>query len=314
MTIKKILVVDDSPTERHVLKVLLTSNGYEVITAESGEEGIAKAKKRVAGPDPDGRGHARPQWLPGNPNPDPRSGDDGTSRSSCARPRARRPTRSGACARVPRTTWSSRSMARSCWPRSQRSRRCRGMTKKISLHEFQSYLAARLAGTSNQSSAGLLGIQAGSDYWLLDLADSGEIVPLTPLTKVPLTKPWFAGIANIRGNLYSVVDLSAFLGKEARPRIPVRDCSDWHPPWQQRRLAGHAHDRPAQRRGLESGTAKWRRTSLGTRSLYGQRRPPLEQAQGARTAGRRGVHGHWRLSRCRITEPLTATIVAVRAV
>ena len=92
------------------------------------------------------------------------------------------------------------------------------MSKKISLHEFQSYLAARLAGTSNQSSAGLLGVQAGPDYWLLDLADSGEIVPLTPLTEVPLTKPWFAGIANIRGNLHSVVDLSAFVGKEATPR------------------------------------------------------------------------------------------------
>lgn len=93
------------------------------------------------------------------------------------------------------------------------------MTKKISLHDFQSYLAARLAGTGNQSAAGLLGIQAGaSDYWLLDLADSGEIVPLTPLTTVPLTRPWFAGIANIRGNLYSAVDFSAFLGKEATPQ------------------------------------------------------------------------------------------------
>lgn len=47
MTIKKILVVDDSPTERHVLKVLLTSHDYEVITAESGEEGIAKAKSEL---------------------------------------------------------------------------------------------------------------------------------------------------------------------------------------------------------------------------------------------------------------------------
>ncbi|WP_300338161.1 chemotaxis protein CheW [Accumulibacter sp.] len=93
------------------------------------------------------------------------------------------------------------------------------MTKKISLHDFQSYLAARLAGTGNQSAAGLLGIQAGAnDYWLLDLADSGEIVPLTPLTTVPLTRPWFAGIANIRGNLYSAVDFSAFLGKEATPQ------------------------------------------------------------------------------------------------
>ncbi len=92
------------------------------------------------------------------------------------------------------------------------------MSKKISLHEFQSYLAARLAGTSSQSAAGLLGVQAGPDYWLLDLADSGEIVPLTPLTEVPLTKPWFAGIANIRGSLHSVVDLSAFVGKELTPR------------------------------------------------------------------------------------------------
>ena len=47
MTIKKILVVDDSPTERHVLKALLTSHDYEVITAESGEEGIAKAKSEL---------------------------------------------------------------------------------------------------------------------------------------------------------------------------------------------------------------------------------------------------------------------------
>jgi twitching motility two-component system response regulator PilH len=44
MSIKKILVVDDSPTERHFLDELLSQAGYLVITAESGEEGIAKAK------------------------------------------------------------------------------------------------------------------------------------------------------------------------------------------------------------------------------------------------------------------------------
>ena len=92
------------------------------------------------------------------------------------------------------------------------------MAKKISLREFQEHLAARLAGADQRSTAGLLGIQAGTDHWLLDLSDSGEIVPLTPLTAVPLTKPWFAGIANIRGKLYSVVDFSAFQGKEATPQ------------------------------------------------------------------------------------------------
>lgn len=47
MPVKKILVVDDSPTERHVLLELLTKNGYQVSTAESGEEGIEKAKAQL---------------------------------------------------------------------------------------------------------------------------------------------------------------------------------------------------------------------------------------------------------------------------
>jgi twitching motility two-component system response regulator PilH len=47
MTIRKILVVDDSPTERYVLNELLTSNGFQVITAENGEEGVAKARSEL---------------------------------------------------------------------------------------------------------------------------------------------------------------------------------------------------------------------------------------------------------------------------
>jgi twitching motility protein PilI len=94
------------------------------------------------------------------------------------------------------------------------------MAKRGSLREFQAHLATRLAGARNQSAAGLLGIQSGADFWLLSLSDSGEIIPLTPLTNVPLTKPWFVGIANIRGNLYSVADFSAFQGKEATPQNP----------------------------------------------------------------------------------------------
>jgi twitching motility two-component system response regulator PilH len=44
MPIKNILVVDDSPTERFFAVDLLTRAGYQVTTAESGEDGIAKAK------------------------------------------------------------------------------------------------------------------------------------------------------------------------------------------------------------------------------------------------------------------------------
>ena len=44
MTIRKILIVDDSPTERHVLNDLLTKSGYEVMASDNGEDAIQKAK------------------------------------------------------------------------------------------------------------------------------------------------------------------------------------------------------------------------------------------------------------------------------
>jgi twitching motility two-component system response regulator PilH len=44
MSIRTILVVDDSPTERHFLTDILRRHGYEVLDANSGEEGVAKAK------------------------------------------------------------------------------------------------------------------------------------------------------------------------------------------------------------------------------------------------------------------------------
>ena len=44
MSIKKILVINNSPTERHVLVEILNKGGYDIITAESGEEGIEKAR------------------------------------------------------------------------------------------------------------------------------------------------------------------------------------------------------------------------------------------------------------------------------
>lgn len=45
MAISKILVVDDSPTERHFLGDLLEKRNYQVVMAESGEEALSKAKE-----------------------------------------------------------------------------------------------------------------------------------------------------------------------------------------------------------------------------------------------------------------------------
>ncbi len=44
MAIQKILLVDDSPTERYFLTDILVKNGFSVSTAENGEDALAKIK------------------------------------------------------------------------------------------------------------------------------------------------------------------------------------------------------------------------------------------------------------------------------
>ena len=41
---RKILIVDDSPTERFFLADLLSKRGYTVVTAESGDEALSKVR------------------------------------------------------------------------------------------------------------------------------------------------------------------------------------------------------------------------------------------------------------------------------
>jgi len=43
----RIMIVDDSPTEIHVLKTMLEKQSYEVISAESGEQGVEMAKAEM---------------------------------------------------------------------------------------------------------------------------------------------------------------------------------------------------------------------------------------------------------------------------
>jgi twitching motility two-component system response regulator PilH len=47
MPISRILVVDDSPTERFFLSDLLVKNGFLVSMAESGEDALAQAKQTL---------------------------------------------------------------------------------------------------------------------------------------------------------------------------------------------------------------------------------------------------------------------------
>jgi len=47
MPVRKVLVVDDSPTERHVLTEILQKGGYLVVIAESGEQAVEVAKREI---------------------------------------------------------------------------------------------------------------------------------------------------------------------------------------------------------------------------------------------------------------------------
>jgi twitching motility protein PilI len=88
------------------------------------------------------------------------------------------------------------------------------MAARTSLRDYQRDLAERLRNAGVGRGASKLGLQVGGEAWLVDLADAGEVLPVPPITPVPLTRPWFRGVANIRGNLYSVVDFPAFLGAD----------------------------------------------------------------------------------------------------
>jgi len=82
-----------------------------------------------------------------------------------------------------------------------------------SLREYQLALSGRLqsaaAGTRVPSK---LGLRAGGEAWLVDLKDAGEVIPVPAISPVPMARAWFKGVANVRGNLYSVSDLGALLG------------------------------------------------------------------------------------------------------
>jgi twitching motility protein PilI len=96
------------------------------------------------------------------------------------------------------------------------------MARKVSLREFQQDLTRRLseaAAVSTQTAR--LGVQSGEDFWLVPLDEAGEVIPVPALAAVPLTRDWFRGLVNIRGNLYSVIDLARFGGGD-----PTRDGAD----------------------------------------------------------------------------------------
>ncbi|MDR2154007.1 MAG: chemotaxis protein CheW [Burkholderiaceae bacterium] len=86
------------------------------------------------------------------------------------------------------------------------------MSSKQALREFQTRLAQRLQSAQAAGvAASWLAVETGTSRLLLPLSHAGEIFPWTDVQKVPYVQPWFMGVANLRGGLYGIIDLAAFL-------------------------------------------------------------------------------------------------------
>ena len=94
------------------------------------------------------------------------------------------------------------------------------MARQTDLKAFQEALAEKLRAAALAESASRLGFESGGTRYLMRLEESGEVLPLPEITTVPLTRPWFMGLANVRGNLISVIDFAAFAGEPPLARSP----------------------------------------------------------------------------------------------
>lgn len=92
------------------------------------------------------------------------------------------------------------------------------MANRAAIRELQTRLATRLqAARTEGSSTAWLAVTAGAGNYLFPLVQAGEIFPLANLQPVPYCQSWFAGVVNLRGGLFGVVELAGFIAQSPLP-------------------------------------------------------------------------------------------------
>jgi twitching motility protein PilI len=87
------------------------------------------------------------------------------------------------------------------------------MSNKQALRELQQRLAQRMQAAREQTQvASWLAVECAGLGLLFSLKQAAEIFTPVSLQSVPYAQPWLAGVANLRGGLFTVVDLAVFLG------------------------------------------------------------------------------------------------------
>lgn len=98
------------------------------------------------------------------------------------------------------------------------------MSNKQALRELQQRLAQRMQDAREQKTevASWLAVEAAGYGLLLSLKQAAEIFTPTTIKPVPYAQPWLVGVANLRGGLFTVIDLAVFLGLREGGRSEMR--------------------------------------------------------------------------------------------
>ena len=98
------------------------------------------------------------------------------------------------------------------------------MANKQALRDLQTRLALRMQQVkTEQPGVSWLAVDSGGQGLLLALRQAGEISAVGALVPVPHTRPWLAGVVNLRGGVFTVVDLARFLGLRAAGAPAARE-------------------------------------------------------------------------------------------
>jgi twitching motility protein PilI len=104
----------------------------------------------------------------------------------------------------------------------------------LAIEERARATAAKREGKSAQGGGEWVGVgfRLGEERFVADRGDVKEVLSLPDsMTRVPGAKAWLRGVANVRGQLITVVDLKAFLGggismTDRRSRVLVVSSRD----------------------------------------------------------------------------------------
>jgi twitching motility protein PilI len=96
------------------------------------------------------------------------------------------------------------------------------MAQREALRDLQTRLAERLqAARTGEGQRAWLAVEVAGTGFLFPLDQAGEIFPPCEILPLPHARPWFLGVANLRGGLHGVVDLGIFLGLRATQAAPA---------------------------------------------------------------------------------------------